>query len=107
MCRWNFMQLVRHPRIQALHYYCRLDTHSFVRSPLGRDVFDFMAARRLKYGFVVAEEEPAHVIAGAVLPASSHYIFIHIHSTLIKALKQGLYFNFFGLAQQCWAKKFV
>ncbi len=68
MCRWNFLQLVRHPRIQALDYYCRLDTHSFVRSPLGHDVFDFMAARRLKYGFVVAEEEPAHVITGAPNP---------------------------------------
>ena len=65
MCRWNFMGLVRHPRIQALDYYCRLDTHSFVRSPLGYDLFDFMAARRLAYGFVAVESEPAHVIAGA------------------------------------------
>ena len=64
MCRWNFMQLVIHPRIRALDYYCRLDTHSVVRSPMGHDVFEFMAARGLKYGFVDAEEEPAHVIKG-------------------------------------------
>ena len=65
MCRWNFLGLVQHPRIQALDYHCRLDTHSHVRSPLGYDVFEIMAARRLKYGFVVAEQEPPHVITGA------------------------------------------
>ncbi len=59
------MGLVQHPRIQALDYYCRLDTHSFVRSPLGYDLFDFMAAGRLAYGFVAVESEPAHVITGA------------------------------------------
>ena len=65
MCRWNLFQLVQHDRIQALDYYCRLDTHSYVRSPLGYDIFDFMAAQRLKYGFVAVENEPSHVITGA------------------------------------------
>ncbi len=65
MCRWNVFQLVQHERIQTLDYYCRLDTHSFVRSPLSFDIFDFMAARQLKYGFVGIEEEPAQVITGA------------------------------------------
>ncbi len=65
MCRWTFLGLVQHPRIQALDYYCRLDTLSHVRSPLGYDVSEFMAAQRLKYGFVVSEQEPPHVITGA------------------------------------------
>ena len=65
MCRWNFMRLVLHPRIQALDYYCRLDTHSYVRSPLTYDLFNFMAAQRLAYGFVAVEVEPPHVIKGA------------------------------------------
>ena len=64
MCRWNFLQLVRHPRIQQLDYYCRLDTHSYVGSPLGYDIFDFMAGRRLKYGFIAVSDEPEHVITG-------------------------------------------
>ena len=65
MCRWNFMGLVLHTRIQELDFYCRLDTHSYVRSPLGYDLFSSMAARRLAYGFIAVETEPAHVIAGA------------------------------------------
>ena len=68
MCRWNLMGLMQHPRIQELEYYCRMDTHSYVRSPLGYDVFDFVAARKLKYAFVAVEEEAAHVMIGAWRP---------------------------------------
>ena len=65
MCRWNLIGLIQHPRIQELDYYCRMDTHSYVRSPLGYDVFDFVAARELKYAFVAVEDEPAFVVTGA------------------------------------------
>ena len=39
------------PRMQHVSYYLRLDTDSYILSPIKYDIFNFMESRKLKYGY--------------------------------------------------------
>lgn len=59
MCNFYAYELLRHPLVQNLTYYLRLDTDSYIYAPLCYDPFERMQKRKLKYAYRLEEvEEP-------------------------------------------------
>ena len=56
-----FENIFQHPALRGLEYGWRLDTDSFILSPVRYDVFALMRARRYAYGYVSLEEDTPSV----------------------------------------------
>lgn len=51
MCAFWFRKVFLHPRLHNVQYFMRLDTDSYLLSPLTYDPFAFMARHQLAYGY--------------------------------------------------------
>lgn len=52
MCRFFANEIFHHPALADYDYYCRLDTDSFILSPVSVDIFAQAALDNLGYGFI-------------------------------------------------------
>ena len=52
MCHFFANDIFHHPALDGFEYYCRLDTDSFILSPVGRDLFSWAKASGCQYGFI-------------------------------------------------------
>ena len=64
MISFWFKWVFDHPALQQLDYYMRLDTDSFILSPIKYDLFQYMRDNDYKYGYKVKEMEQVHVSVG-------------------------------------------
>lgn len=51
MIRFWWRTVFHHPLVRQLDYFCRLDTDSFILSPIGYDIFRFMELNGKSYGY--------------------------------------------------------
>ena len=52
MIRFMMNELFRHPALDGYDYLCRIDTDSFIQSPVQLNIFDEMRRRNAWYGFM-------------------------------------------------------
>lgn len=52
MCHFFANDIFSHPALADFEYYCRLDTDSFIMSPVYVNLFDWARANDCKYGFI-------------------------------------------------------
>ena len=64
MCRFFAGLIFEHPALAGFDWYWRLDTDSFLRGNVAYDVFQFMEAGDLWYGYIVMLEEKPEVVNG-------------------------------------------
>ncbi|ORY91953.1 glycolipid 2-alpha-mannosyltransferase-domain-containing protein [Syncephalastrum racemosum] len=64
MIHFFFKDIFDHPAIASLDYFWRLDHDSMLESPVGVDVFKYMQARGLKYGYRTVTTDARHVTNG-------------------------------------------
>jgi Glycolipid 2-alpha-mannosyltransferase len=62
MIRWWAMGAWEHPEISQLDFWCRLDSHSWVNSPIRYDMFRFMADGNFSYGYNLDGEDEGWVL---------------------------------------------
>jgi hypothetical protein len=59
MCRFFANELFQRPELMDYEYYCRLDTDSYILSPIVFDLFEFAKAQAVDYGYIaVVDDEP-------------------------------------------------
>ena len=73
MCRFFSGTIFNHPALAAYEWYWRLDTDSFLRGRIRYDVFKFMEAKDLWYGYIVMLKEDPEVVKG-LWSATNEYI---------------------------------
>ena len=52
MCHFFANDIFNHPALNDFEYYCRLDTDSFILSPVTLDIFQWAKRHGCKYGFI-------------------------------------------------------
>ena len=52
MCRFFANEIFKHPALDDFEYYCRLDTDSFILSPVLYNIFEDAKRNNIKYGYI-------------------------------------------------------
>jgi mannosyltransferase len=81
MIRFWFRSVFEHPRVRKLDYYLRLDTDSFILAPVTYDLFKFMRAHSLHYGYRAGTKDPSWVLGGL-----SEFVESYVNSNGVKPL---------------------
>lgn len=64
MCAFYATEIFTHPRLRDVTYYLRLDTDSYIFSPLCYDPFERMHAHNLTYAYRSTNMDPEYVVHG-------------------------------------------
>jgi len=64
MCRFHVKSVYEQPILNGLQYVWRLDDDSFIKTPVGYDVFRLMRDRRIQYGIAKVRSETGACIVG-------------------------------------------
>lgn len=109
MCQWFAGEFAYHPALSGLHYYLRLDTDSFILSPILYDVFEFMAYKFLDYGYITTMGDADHTTIGlwdAVDEFINTYKSYSVMPNIIKESdwNRGVFYNNFEIANLGWIR---
>ena len=65
MCRWYSGEIYKHDRLKSYDWYMRMDSDSFLMSPVTYDLFEYMEDNKKVYGYIsTLEKDEPFVVEG-------------------------------------------
>lgn len=77
MCRFFANEVFHHPALASFEYYCRLDTDSFILSPVKVDLFARAKAENWGYGFIDDTIKDSARFTAGLWPLASRFLDEH------------------------------
>jgi alpha 1,2-mannosyltransferase len=110
MCRFFANEIFNQPILQDFEYYCRLDTDSYILSPVNSNIFEDAKQSNIKYGYIndSLRDSPPYVVG--LWPLAKTFIDNHpnipIYSKLYSEIEERrLYYTNFELCYIPWFKQ--
>ncbi len=110
MCWFFSGGLYKEPIMDSFKYYLRLDTDSYILSPVGYDIFEAMKTGGYKYGYIedaVQQDDPAVIVD--LWPTADRICTILRDSLIVKPLSEipegRMYYTNFELGEIEWFQK--
>lgn len=107
MCHFFANDVFWHPALSGYDYYCRLDTDSFILSPVKYNIFSMAAKKQIIYGYINDSQYDLEWCSAGLWPLSEQYLKSHndlkVHCRLYTdILERRLFYTNYELCNIKW-----